>query len=164
MLYLSLLLLLVSELFRKKSTQNLVSQLYITMLQTVIVALLACRERGIATGGVLCNNESQMRAVCDVCVEVETGPEFVTGSTRMKAGTATKMVLNMITTSVMIRLGHVKDNKMIDMQLTNHKLIARGTTMVMDETGLPEAEAKSRLLSAGSVRKAVDQWRFEQQG
>ena len=105
-----------------------------------------------------------MQAVCDVCVEVETGPEFVTGSTRMKAGTATKMVLNMITTSVMIRLGHVKDNKMIDMQLTNHKLIARGTTMVMDETGLGEAEAKSRLLSAGSVRKAVDQWRSEQQG
>ena len=130
----------------------------------VIGALRACRERGIATGGVVCNKESQMRAVCDVCVEVETGPEFVTGSTRMKAGTATKMVLNMITTSVMIRLGHVKDNKMIDMQLTNHKLIARGTTMVMDETGLPEAEAKSRLLSAGSVRKAVDQWRFEQQG
>ncbi len=80
----------------------------------------------------------------------------------MKAGTATKMVLNMITTSVMIRLGHVKDNKMIDMQLTNNKLIARGTNMVMEETGLGETEAKSRLMAAGSVRKAVDQWRSEQ--
>jgi N-acetylmuramic acid 6-phosphate etherase len=80
----------------------------------------------------------------------------------MKAGTVTKMVLNMITTSVMIRLGHVKDNKMIDMQLTNYKLIARGTTMVMEATGLAEEEAKSRLLAAGSVRKAVDQWQSEQ--
>jgi N-acetylmuramic acid 6-phosphate etherase len=97
-----------------------------------------------------------MAADCDICVEIETGPEFVTGSTRMKAGTATKMVLNMLTTSVMIRLGHVKGNKMIDMQLTNHKLIERGTRMVMEETGLAEAEAKSLLLSTGSVRKAVD--------
>jgi N-acetylmuramic acid 6-phosphate etherase len=128
----------------------------------VIGALRTCRSKGIATGGVVCNMESKMRAVCDVCVEVETGPEFVTGSTRMKAGTATKMVLNMITTSVMIRLGHVKDNKMIDMQLTNHKLISRGTTMVMEATGLAEEEAKSRLLAAGSVRKAVDQWQSEQ--
>jgi N-acetylmuramic acid 6-phosphate etherase len=129
----------------------------------VIGALRICQSKGIATGGVVCNKDSEMAAVCDVCVEVETGPEFVTGSTRMKAGTATKMVLNMITTSVMIRLGHVKDNKMIDMQLTNHKLIVRGTNMVMEETGLTELEAKSRLLAAGSVRKAVDQWRSEQE-
>lgn len=74
----------------------------------------------------------------------------------MKAGTATKMVLNMLTTSVMIRLGHVKGNKMIDMQLTNHKLIERGTRMVMEETGLNESDAKALLLSTGSVRKAVD--------
>lgn len=93
---------------------------------------------------------------CDICVEIETGPEFVTGSTRMKAGTATKMVLNMLTTSVMIRLGHVKDNKMIDMQLTNHKLIERGTRMVMEETGLNESDAKDLLLLAGSVRKAIE--------
>jgi N-acetylmuramic acid 6-phosphate etherase len=128
----------------------------------VIGALRKCQALGIATGGVVCNKGSEMKSVCDVCVEVETGPEFVTGSTRMKAGTATKMVLNMITTSVMIRLGHVKDNKMIDMQLTNYKLIARGTNMVMEATGLPEAEAKAQLLAAGSVRKAVDQWLSEQ--
>lgn len=128
----------------------------------VIGALKACKLRGIATAAVVCNKESEMRLVCDVCVEVETGPEFVTGSTRMKAGTATKMVLNMITTSVMIRLGHVKDNKMIDMQLTNFKLIERGTKMVMEETGQEFNEAKSLLLDAGSVRKAVDQWRAAQ--
>ena len=97
-----------------------------------------------------------MAADCDICVEIETGPEFVTGSTRMKAGTATKMVLNMLTTSVMIRLGHVKGNKMIDMQLTNLKLIERGTRMVMEETGLNELDAKELLLSTGSVRKAVE--------
>jgi N-acetylmuramic acid 6-phosphate etherase len=89
-------------------------------------------------------------------VEVVTGPEFVTGSTRMKAGTATKMVLNMITTAVMIRLGHVLGNKMVDMQLSNEKLIQRGTFMVMQATGLEEAEAKSMLLKHGSVRRAIE--------
>jgi N-acetylmuramic acid 6-phosphate etherase len=122
----------------------------------VIGALRQCRINGIATGAVVCNKNSAMAADCDICVEIETGPEFVTGSTRMKAGTATKMVLNMLTTSVMIRLGHVKGNKMIDMQLTNLKLIERGTRMVMEETGLNERDAKELLLSTGSVRKAVD--------
>jgi len=122
----------------------------------VIGALRQCRINGIATGAVVCNKNSAMAADCDICVEIETGPEFVTGSTRMKAGTATKMVLNMLTTSVMIRLGHVKGNKMIDMQLTNLKLIERGTRMVMEETGLNELDAKELLLSTGSVRKAVD--------
>lgn len=122
----------------------------------VIGALRQCRLKGIATGAIVCNKNSLMLNECDICVEIETGPEFVTGSTRMKAGTATKMVLNMLTTSVMIRLGHVKDNKMIDMQLTNHKLIERGTRMVMEETGLEESAAKSLLLSEGSVRKAIN--------
>jgi N-acetylmuramic acid 6-phosphate etherase len=122
----------------------------------VIGALRQCRNKGIATGAIVCNKNSAMVGECDICVEIETGPEFVTGSTRMKAGTATKMVLNMLTTSVMIRLGHVKDNKMIDMQLTNHKLIERGTRMVMEETGLNESDAKDLLLLAGSVRKAIE--------
>ena len=122
----------------------------------VICAFRQKPHNVIATGAVVCNKNSAMAAVCDICVEIETGPEFVTGSTRMKAGTATKMVLNMLTTSVMIRLGHVKGNKMIDMQLTNHKLIERGTRMVMEETGLNESDAKALLLSTGSVRKAVD--------
>jgi N-acetylmuramic acid 6-phosphate etherase len=89
-------------------------------------------------------------------VEVVTGPEFVTGSTRMKAGTATKMILNMITTSVMIRLGHVVGNKMVDMQLSNDKLIERGTRMVMQSVGLSETEAREMLLKYGSVRKAIE--------
>ncbi|MDA1182093.1 MAG: N-acetylmuramic acid 6-phosphate etherase, partial [Bacteroidetes bacterium] len=89
---------------------------------------------------------------------VETGAEYITGSTRMKAGTVTKMVLNMLSTSVMIRLGHVKDNKMVDMQLSNHKLIERGTSMVMDETDLDPEAAKKLLLLQGSVRKAIDAW------
>ncbi len=122
----------------------------------VLGALKACKERGIFTGGVACNKNTELGNLADVCVEVATGPEFVTGSTRMKAGTATKMVLNMITTSVMIKLGHVKGNKMVDMQLTNLKLIERGTRMVMDETGLDYDSAKQLLLEKGSVRKAVD--------
>lgn len=122
----------------------------------VLGALNACRERGIATGCIVCNPDSAIAAACDAPVEVVTGPEFVTGSTRMKAGTATKMVLNMITTSVMIRLGHVVGNKMVDMQLSNDKLIERGTRMVMQSTGLSEADARAMLLKHGSVRKAVE--------
>jgi len=122
----------------------------------VVGALNTCREKGIATGCIVCNPGSAIAAACNAPVEVVAGPEFVTGSTRMKAGTATKMVLNMITTSVMIRLGHVVGNKMVDMQLSNDKLIERGTRMVMQSTGLPEAEAKAMLLKHGSVRKAVE--------
>lgn len=122
----------------------------------VLGALHACREKGIATGCIVCNPNSAIAAACDAPVEVITGPEFVTGSTRMKAGTATKMVLNMITTSVMISLGHVVGNKMVDMQLSNDKLIERGTRMVMQATGLPETEARAMLLKHGSVRNAVE--------
>ncbi len=121
----------------------------------VLGALQACKERGIATGCIVCNPYSAIAANCDYPVEVVTGPEFVTGSTRMKAGTATKKVLNMISTSVMIKLGKVEGNKMVDMQLSNQKLIERGTRMVMEKTGLEEDEAKKLLLAHGSVRKAV---------
>jgi N-acetylmuramic acid 6-phosphate etherase len=121
----------------------------------VLGALEKCRSAGIATGCVVCNAGSRIAAASDAPVEVVTGPEFVTGSTRMKAGTATKMVLNMITTAVMIRLGKVEGNKMVDMQLTNHKLIERGTRMVMESTGLDASVAKDLLLKHGSVRKAV---------
>jgi N-acetylmuramic acid 6-phosphate etherase len=92
-------------------------------------------------------------------VEVVVGPEFVTGSTRMKAGTAQKLVLNMITTSVMIRLGRVKGNKMVDMQLTNNKLIDRGTRMIMNALGVDAVKAKNLLEEHGSVRKAIDNYR-----
>jgi N-acetylmuramic acid 6-phosphate etherase len=92
----------------------------------------------------------------DVAIEVVTGPEFVTGSTRMKAGTAQKLVLNMITTSTMIRLGRVKGNKMVNMQLTNQKLIRRGIKMISDETGLDPEISKKLLLLHGSVKKALD--------
>lgn len=122
----------------------------------VLAALRRCKEMGILTGGIACNSETSLKEIADYTVEVVTGPEFVTGSTRMKAGTATKLVLNMITTSVMIKLGHVKGNKMIDMQLTNYKLIDRGTKMVVEETGLDYETAKLVLLKEGSVRMAID--------
>jgi len=95
--------------------------------------------------------------VADYPVEVEVGPEFVTGSTRMKSGTSQKLILNMISTAVMIQLGRVEDNKMVNMQLTNEKLVDRGTRMVMEKTGMKQYdEAKKLLLKYGSVKKAVD--------
>jgi len=124
-------------------------------------ALSACNELGAGTGCVVCNADSRVAKIAQYPVEIITGPEFVTGSTRMKAGTATKMALNMITTSVMIKLGHVKGNKMVDMQLTNEKLVERGTKMIVEETGLSSVEARELLLKMGSVRKAVDIHRKE---
>ncbi|HEU4902749.1 MAG TPA: N-acetylmuramic acid 6-phosphate etherase, partial [Flavisolibacter sp.] len=95
--------------------------------------------------------------VADYPVEVAVGPEFVTGSTRMKSGTSQKLVLNMISTSVMIQLGRVEDNKMVNMQLTNEKLIDRGTKMIMEKLSLADYEkAKGLLLEHGSVKKAVE--------
>lgn len=122
----------------------------------VLGALQKCKENGIKTGCVVCNNGSKIAESSDYPVEVITGPEYITGSTRLKAGTATKLVLNMITTSSMIRLGHVKGNKMVDMQLSNDKLIDRGTRMVMEETGIDYTTAQTVLLKEGSVRKAID--------
>jgi N-acetylmuramic acid 6-phosphate etherase len=120
----------------------------------VIAALKKCRENGISTGSISCNPLSTLSKVADFPVEVITGPEFVTGSTRMKAGTAQKMVLNMISTSVMIKLGRVEGNKMINMQLTNDKLIDRGVKMLMESLGLNDyAMVKKMLLEHGSVKK-----------
>lgn len=119
-------------------------------------ALEQCRKNGITTGCVVCNNNSRVASHADFPVEVIVGPEFVTGSTRMKSGTAQKLVLNMISTSAMIQLGRVKGNKMVDMQLSNNKLVHRGTQMVMNQTGLDERGAEALLKQQGSVRKAVD--------
>jgi len=122
----------------------------------VIGALKKCNEEGISTGCVVCNSGSAVAAVSKFPIEVVVGPEFVTGSTRLKSGTAQKLVLNMLTTCTFIQLGHVKGNKMVDMQLSNYKLVDRGTRMVMEETGLNAEEAKALLLKEGSVRFAVD--------
>lgn len=123
----------------------------------VIGAVKTAREHGMLTGCITCNRGSALAAESEIPVEVVVGPEFVTGSTRMKAGTAEKLVLNMISTASMIRLGHVKGNKMVDMQLTNKKLVDRGSRMIMGETGNEDYElAKRLLLKYGSVRKAVD--------
>lgn len=123
----------------------------------VIGALDECRKRGIVTGSISCNPDSPVSAAADHPIEVVVGPEFVTGSTRMKSGTAQKLVLNMISTSVMIQLGRVEDNKMVNMQLTNDKLVDRGTRMLMERVKLQDYEkAKALLLLHGSVKKAAD--------
>lgn len=122
----------------------------------VIGGLKKANENGVLTGCIVCNEGSPIGAIAQYPVEVVTGPEFLTGSTRMKAGTAQKLVLNMLSTSVMIQLGRVKGNKMVDMALSNDKLIDRGTRMVMKETGLDEQTAAELLNKYGSVRKAVD--------
>ena len=126
----------------------------------VIGGLKAANQHKIATGCIVCNSGSPVAAEAKYPVEVVTGPEFVTGSTRMKAGTAQKLVLNMLSTAVMIQLGRVKGNKMVDMQLTNNKLVDRGTRMVMNETGLDEAAAADLLRKNGSVRKAVENYKI----
>jgi N-acetylmuramic acid 6-phosphate etherase len=123
----------------------------------VIGAVKEARERGILTACITCNPGAPVAEAVDIPIIAIVGPEFVTGSTRMKSGTAQKLILNMISTSAMIRMGHVKGNKMVDMQLTNAKLVDRGTKMIMDETGIKEYEqAKTLLLEYGSVREAVD--------
>ncbi len=122
----------------------------------VISALEECKKQGIITGSITNNPGSPLARVADFPVEVAVGPEFVTGSTRMKSGTAQKLVLNMISTTVMIQLGRVEDNKMVNMQLTNEKLVDRGTKMIMDRLNLTDYEqAKELLLTHGSVKKAV---------
>lgn len=123
----------------------------------VISALKECRKHGIITGSISCNPHSPVSREADFPVEVVVGPEFVTGSTRMKSGTAQKLVLNMISTTVMIQLGRVEDNKMVNMQLSNVKLVDRGVKMVMDKLKITEYEiAKDLLLKHGSVKKAVE--------
>ena len=121
----------------------------------VVGGLRKCREAGIKTGAITCNPGAPVALAAEYPIEVVVGPEFVTGSTRMKSGTAQKLVLNMITTSVMIKLGRVQDNKMVDMQLSNEKLVDRGTKMVMEALGKDYEHAKQLLLRHGSVREAV---------
>ena len=121
----------------------------------VIGGLTRARAAGLATGCVVCNAGSAVAAAAEFPVEVVTGPEFLTGSTRLKAGTAQKLVLNMLTTATFIRLGRVKGNKMVDMQLTNEKLVHRGELMLMDELGIDKAEAAQLLKHYGSVRAAL---------
>ncbi len=121
----------------------------------VVGALEQCRKHTIVTGSICCTKKSPLSGVSDYPIEILTGPEFVTGSTRMKAGTAQKLVLNMISTSVMIQLGRVKGNRMVDMQLSNNKLVKRGTRMLAGELGISSEEAKKLLLKEGSVRKAM---------
>lgn len=123
----------------------------------VIGALRHARTQNIVTGCITCNEESDLAKNADHPIEVVVGPEFVTGSTRMKAGTAQKLVLNMISTTTMIKLGRVKGNKMVDMQLTNNKLIDRGVKMIMDELKVSEKEADELLKKFGSVRAAIEQ-------
>ena len=122
----------------------------------VIGALKKCNEQNIVTGCITCNQGSPLAQTAKYPIEVVVGPEFVTGSTRMKSGTAQKLVLNMISTSVMIKLGRVKGNKMVDMQLSNNKLIERGAQIIAKNVNIDINLAKDLLLEHGSVRKAID--------
>jgi N-acetylmuramic acid 6-phosphate etherase len=124
----------------------------------VIAALKKCQEENITTACIVCNAYSPVSKVSDYPIEVVVGPEFVTGSTRMKSGTAQKLVLNMISTAVMIKLGKVKGNKMVDMHLSNKKLLDRGTKMLMQEIGVKYETANALLIQFGSVRNAVNNY------
>jgi len=121
----------------------------------VVNGLLDCNRHNILTGCITCNPNSPLATASKFPIEVIVGPEYVTGSTRMKSGTAQKLVLNMLTTSVMIKLGRVRDNKMVDMQLSNNKLVDRGTKMIVNRSDLTYEEAKKLLLESGSVRSAL---------
>ena len=121
----------------------------------VIGGLKEARRHGVTTGCITCNAGTALAAAADYPIEVIVGPEFVTGSTRMKAGTAQKLALNMISTATMVKLGRVKGNKMVDMQLTNNKLIDRGVRMIMEEIGVSAKSAAALLKKHGSVRKAI---------
>lgn len=122
----------------------------------VLGALKIAKENGILTGGISCNPGSPLAELVDFPMTPEVGPEFVTGSTRMKSGTAQKLVLNMISTSLMIKLGRVKGNKMVDMQLSNNKLVDRGTKMVQAELNISYEEAGKLLELHGSVRASIE--------
>ncbi len=127
----------------------------------VIGAIKKARENGILTAAITSNPDAPISEAADIAIEMVVGPEYVTGSSRMKSGTGQKMICNMITTSVMIQMGRVKGNKMVNMQLSNAKLVDRGTRMVVDELSLPYDEAKRLLLLHGSVKNAVDAYRAQ---
>lgn len=122
----------------------------------VLGGLNACREAGITTGALVCNPGSPIARVADFAIEIIVGPEFITGSTRMKAGTAQKMVLNMISTTLMIKLGKIKGNKMVDMHLSNKKLYDRGLAMLITDGDMSVEEASQLLSIHGSVRKVLE--------
>jgi N-acetylmuramic acid 6-phosphate etherase len=122
----------------------------------VIGGITKARENGLLTGCITCNPHSPLAQASEYPVEVIVGPEFVTGSTRLKAGTAQKLVLNMLSTTLMIKMGRVKGNKMVNMQLTNKKLVERGTRMIVEELQIPGEQAKELLLEYGSVKKVLD--------
>ncbi len=124
----------------------------------VIGGLEKCNENGMITASISCNAGSPISTIAQFPIDVVVGPEFVTGSSRMKAGTAQKLVLNMISTATMIQLGKVKGNKMVDMQLSNSKLVDRGVKMIMSEIPVSYEEAANLLQTTGSVRKAVEQY------
>ncbi len=121
----------------------------------VIGGLNSCNDHHITTGCITCNHNSPLSQIAKFPIEIIVGPEFVTGSSRMKAGTAQKLVLNMITTATMIKLGHVKGNKMVDMQLNNNKLVDRGTKMIMNELNISQDEAQKLLVKYQNVRMAI---------
>lgn len=121
----------------------------------VVGALKACRENGITTGCIVCNPDSPVEAESDFPIVCAAGPEFVTGSTRMKSGTAQKLILNMISTSVMIKIGRVEGNRMVNMQLSNEKLIQRGIDMLKNAISVSDEEAKTLLQKYGSVKNAI---------
>ncbi len=123
----------------------------------VVGAVKNAREHNILTGCITNNPNTKLAKNVDIPIEAVVGPEFVTGSTRMKSGTAQKLILNMITTTLMIQLGRVKGNKMVNMQLTNEKLVMRGTLMIMEELGYSETKAKRLLILHGSVQKVLDE-------
>ncbi len=125
----------------------------------VIGAIRTARAHGILTAAITSNPDAPISEAADIAIEMIVGPEYVTGSSRMKSGTGQKMICNMITTTVMIQMGRVKGNKMVNMQLSNAKLVDRGTRMVVEELGLPYDEAKRLLLLHGSVKEAVDAYR-----
>ena len=123
----------------------------------VIGGLIEAQSHDIITACITCNSKTELARHSDFAIEAIVGPEFVTGSTRMKAGTAQKLILNMISTTVMVKLGRVKGNKMVDMQLTNKKLLSRGTKMIMEELSVTQDDAEALLKKYGSVRKVIDQ-------
>lgn len=127
----------------------------------VVGALREARKHGILTASISSNPDSPIAQEAEIAIEMIVGPEYVTGSSRMKSGTGQKMILNMITTATMIKLGRVKGNRMVNMQLSNAKLVDRGTRMVSEELGLDYEQAKHLLLLHGSVKKAVDAYRAD---
>ena len=122
----------------------------------VVGGVQKARENGLLTGCITCNPDSPLAQASEYPIEAVVGSEFVTGSTRMKAGTAQKLILNMLSTTLMIKMGRVKGNKMVNMQLTNKKLIERGTRMIVEELHIPKDKAREILLQHGSVKKALD--------